>query len=281
MAKKNYLSKQSSETDLKRYFSALQELNKSKKEFPVNLDEVWMLVYGRKADAVEALTNNEQFIQDVDYQVLRQNPQNPKGGRPTDNYYLSLSCLEYFIVRKVRAVFEVYRQVFHKVTETLPSYQEQDPIRRAELWITEQKERQQLLLEAQAKQQQIEVQSAQIKELNHAVEEMQPKVSYLDLIMNDKRTLTVTQIAQDYGISAKAFNKILESYHVQRKVNGVWIVYAPYLKEGYVTSQTGQKGTHSDGTPFIYQYTAWTYKGRAFLYQQLKKKGILPLIEKA
>ena len=92
MAKKNYLSKQSSETDLKRYFNALQQLNKSKKEFPVNLDEVWMLVYGRKADAVEALTNNEQFIQDVDYQVLRQNPQTPKAAdQPTIIIYPCLA----------------------------------------------------------------------------------------------------------------------------------------------------------------------------------------------
>ena len=28
-------------------------------------------------------------------------------------YMLSVSCLEYFIARKVRSVFEVYRSVFH------------------------------------------------------------------------------------------------------------------------------------------------------------------------
>lgn len=112
------LSKTSNETDLKSYFNALLILKNKNEEFPVDLDEVWMLVYGRKSDAVEALISNEQFVQDIDYQVLRQNPQNPKGGRPTTKYYLSLSCLEYFIVRKVRPVFEVYRQVFHKVAES-------------------------------------------------------------------------------------------------------------------------------------------------------------------
>lgn len=31
------------------------------------------------------------------------------------NYFLSVSCAEYLIVRKCRPVFEVYRRVFHKV----------------------------------------------------------------------------------------------------------------------------------------------------------------------
>lgn len=34
-----------------------------------------------------------------------------------EKYYLSVSCLEFFIARKVRPVFEVYRQVFHRVAE--------------------------------------------------------------------------------------------------------------------------------------------------------------------
>lgn len=32
-------------------------------------------------------------------------------------YMLSVPCLEFFIARKVRPVFEVYRKVFHKVVE--------------------------------------------------------------------------------------------------------------------------------------------------------------------
>lgn len=57
------------------------------------------------------------FIQDVDYQVLAQNGKNPQGGRPTNEYHLTVSCLEFFIARKVRDVFEVYRQVFHEFVD--------------------------------------------------------------------------------------------------------------------------------------------------------------------
>lgn len=65
------LSKESSESEIKRYFNAVLELQKSDNEFPISLDEVWMLVYGRKEEAVRALTSSEQFIENVDYQVFR------------------------------------------------------------------------------------------------------------------------------------------------------------------------------------------------------------------
>ena len=95
------LSKDSSESEIKRYFYTILELSKSDNEFPVSLDEVWMLVYGRKEEAVRALTSSEQFIENVDYQVLRRNAEKPNGGRPINEYKLTVSCMEFFIARKV------------------------------------------------------------------------------------------------------------------------------------------------------------------------------------
>lgn len=117
--KATFLSLKSTNDEIRKYFIAVLNLSKSNEKYPVNLDDVWMLVYGRKQEAVRALTS-EIFIQDIDYQLLRQNAQNPKGGRPTIEYHLSVSCLEYFIARKVRPVFDVYREVFHKVNEIAP-----------------------------------------------------------------------------------------------------------------------------------------------------------------
>lgn len=118
------LSKESSENEIKRYFSAVLELSQSDNEYPINLDEVWMLVYGRKSDAVEALQRD--FMEDVDYQVLRKNPQNPNGGKPINEYKLTVSCMEFFIARKVRPVFEVYRQVFHKTAKYAGKFAEEN-----------------------------------------------------------------------------------------------------------------------------------------------------------
>jgi hypothetical protein len=95
------------------------ELSKLDVPYPVNLDSCWMLCYSAKEKAVRALKEN--FIESVDYQFLAQNGENSKCGRPSIEYHLSVSCLEYFIARKVRPVFDVYREVFHKVNEIAPN----------------------------------------------------------------------------------------------------------------------------------------------------------------
>lgn len=112
------LTLSSSTEGIKRYFKAILELSKLNVPYPVSLDYVWMLAYSRKDKAVTALKEN--FIESIDYQVFHQKGENPKGGRPTIEYHLSVSCLEYFIARKVRPVFDVYREVFHKVNEIAP-----------------------------------------------------------------------------------------------------------------------------------------------------------------
>ena len=133
------LTKQSSDSEIKAYFIQVLNLSRSKEEFPVNLDEVWPLVYSRRDKAVRALRSGEIFMEGIDYQVFPPNGEksdtfshfggkvqdgdkneNPKGGlnvmgRPQNTYMISVPCLEYLIARKVRPVFEVYRQVFHKV----------------------------------------------------------------------------------------------------------------------------------------------------------------------
>lgn len=119
---------------------------------------------------------------------------------------------------------------------------------------------------------------AQVLMLSNELEQLAPKVSYYDTILASKATVTTTQIAQDYGMSAMKFNKTLEELRVQRKVNGQWILYAPYIGQGYVHSKPFDI-TRSDGRADIVMNTEWTQKGRLFLYEGLKNHGILPLIE--
>lgn len=121
------LTKYSSTSLVKAYFVKLLNLSKSNDEFPVDLDDVWPLVYNSKGDAVKALIFSDSFVQDYDYKVFRQNPKNPQGGRPINKYMISIKCLEYFIVKKVRPVFEVYRQVFHKTVEAVGAAGQVDP----------------------------------------------------------------------------------------------------------------------------------------------------------
>lgn len=122
VSKKVVLNKQSSEEQIKMYFNGILELSKSNEKFPVNLDDVWMLVYSERSKAVRALKDN--FIEGIDYQPYAQNGNRLSDGKfsfgnQTD-YFLTLSCMEFFIARKVRAVFEVYRKVFHEIA--VPTY---------------------------------------------------------------------------------------------------------------------------------------------------------------
>lgn len=260
------LTKESSNQQIKDYFDGILLLAKSNEEFPINLDEVWMLVYGKKSDAVEALSQN--FIQDVDYQVLRKNPQNPNGGRPINEYHLSVSCMEYFIARKVRAVFEVYRKVFHKAVQ-----QYQVPQTFAEALMLAAKQQEQI----EEQNQLLLAQGNQITEMQDAITEMLPKVSYCDKILQSKSTVCITQIAQDYGYSAKKFNILLRNFKLQRKVGNQWVLYSPHNTKGYVQSESFIPENSTSGK--VVMTSKWTQRGRLFLYEFLKERGVLPLIE--
>lgn len=108
--------------------------------------------------------------------------------------------------------------------------------------------------------------------------EMEKKVSYLDLILSSTSTMTITQIAQDYGMSGQRMNKLLHGLRIQYKVGEQWILYAEYKDKCYVSSETIHFMTN-ERVPCTTLNTKWTQKGRLFLYDILKKEGILPKME--
>ncbi len=143
----------------------------------------------------------------------------------------------------------------------------------------------QALMLAAKQQEQIEEQRAalaqqgeEIVKLSNEVMTMKPKATYYDLILNNPSTVTITQIAQDYGMSAKKFNQILSDFRIQHKVNKQWILYADNINKGYVQSKPTNIPL-ANGTEKVVYNTEWTQKGRIFLYEKLKQAGILPMIE--
>ena len=100
------------------------------------------------------------------------------------------------------------------------------------------------------------------------------KAKYYDQILNSKSAVPVTQIAKDYGMSAVAFNKMLYDFLVQYPIGKSWVLYANYANKGYTQSKT-----YAINEEKSVMHTCWTQKGRLFLYDFLKERGILPMCE--
>jgi len=128
------------------------------------------------------------------------------------------------------------------------------------------------LKQANEEKEKLQTENLVLKQQN---KEMKPKASYYDLVLQNKSLLSVSKIAKDYGMSAKALNKKLHELGIQYKQGDIWLLYAKYQDKGY--TQTTTHVIDADHSKVI---TKWTQKGRLFIYELLKKNGILPLIER-
>ena len=111
------------------------------------------------------------------------------------------------------------------------------------------------------------------------IAEFKPKVEYVDIILRSTDTVTTTQIAADYGLSAKKLNKILHDEKIQHKVNDQWILYKEQMNKGYTKSETIDI-TRSDGRQETKMYTKWTQKGRLKIHEILTQLGFIANFDK-
>lgn len=125
----------------------------------------------------------------------------------------------------------------------------------------------------------------QVKRLetkNEALEvelkETKPKAEYYDLMLANKGLITTNSIAKNYGMSAQAFNRLLNKLKVIYKQGKTWLPYAKYQTNNYVQLEPFSF-VNSSGHDDVKMTTKWTMKGHIFLYELLKKHDILPLIE--
>lgn len=117
------------------------------------------------------------------------------------------------------------------------------------------------------------------KQKDQIIGELKPKADYVDKILQNKSLIKVSAIAKDYGMSAQEMNKLLHELKIQYNQGGQWLLYAKIQDKGYTSSET-HVYEKKDGSTDIRLLTKWTQKGRIFLYDQLKKNGYLPMIER-
>lgn len=128
--------------------------------------------------------------------------------------------------------------------------------------------------------QQLKALKLEVSQKNQLIGELKPKANYVDIILDNKGLVTITQIAKDYGMSGRRMNKLLYEFGVQYKQSGQWLLYSKYHDKGYTHSKTIDI-VRGDGVPDVVMETKWTQKGRLFIYDLLKDNGIFPIIEKA
>ena len=165
---------------------------------------------------------------------------------------------------------EEYQQKERAEMLQLPDFT--NPAEAARAWAQEYEQKTVLALENKR----LEEENVQLAAEN---QELKNDRNYLDLIMRSRALLTISQIAQDYGMSGKALNKKLSEMGIQYSINGQWILYAKYKDCGYVSSRSIDI-TRADGRPDVVLHTEWTQAGRKFLYEELKKEGIIPMLER-
>lgn len=119
----------------------------------------------------------------------------------------------------------------------------------------------------------------QLKQKDIQIEEMKPKAKYCDIVLQNKRLVTITQIAKDYGMSGQKMNCQLHDLKVIFKQGGTWLLYSKYQNTGWTQSETFITHKQGENHQKVVLHTKWTQKGRLGLYELLKSHDILPLIE--
>lgn len=115
---------------------------------------------------------------------------------------------------------------------------------------------------------------------NQQIVEMKPKASYYDVVLNCKDLVAISVISKDYGWTANHMNQYLHEKGIQfRQGKKIWLLYKEYAEMGLTSTKT-HTYSGSDGSAHSKPHTYWTQKGRLFIYDLLKKDGILPIMEK-
>ena len=156
------------------------------------------------------------------------------------------------------AYINKFNEMERQLSQPVASYMIDDPVQRAEKWIEEQKEKERLLEQNSIQQQKIG--------------ELKPKADYVDEILKSPGTMTITQIAADYGLSAQKLNKLLHQARLQRRVGKQWVLYTEHMNKGYTKSHTIEI-VRSDGRPDTQPQTRWTQKGRLKIHEIMTDFG--------
>ena len=166
-------------------------------------------VKSRFNDWINNRIKKYDLIEDIDYTKILVECNR---GQNVYDFVLKIDCAKELSMvennekgKQIRRYFIECEKKLKQVA--LPSYQIQDPIERAKVWIKEQEERQKLALE-------IEIQK--------------PKVEYHDTVLKSQKLISTTDVAKDLGMSARKLNEKLNELKVIYKQSNTWKLYSKH-----------------------------------------------------
>lgn len=117
-----------------------------------------------------------------------------------------------------------------------------------------------------------------VEEQHRQITAMQPKADYCDTVLAADDLIPITIIAKEYGMTAREMNNLLHKEHIQYKQGGTWLLYKEYADKGLTKTKTNKYRGY-DGNQHVSIHTYWTQKGRHFIYEILKSRGVMPTAE--
>ena len=201
-------------------------------------------VKSRFNDWINNRIKKYDLIEDIDYTKILVECNR---GQKVYDFVLKIDCANELSMvennekgKQIRRYFIECEKKLKQVA--LPSYQIQDPIERAKVWIKEQEERQKLALE-------IEIQK--------------PKVEYHDTVLKSQKLISTTDVAKDLGMSARKLNEKLNELKVIYKQSNTWKLYSKHQDKvpEYCDYHINEFG----------QILKWTEKGRKWIIELLSK----------
>ena len=217
-------------------------------------------VKSKFADWIKNRINKYGFEENEDYTCLSKNLEtqrtNGQNGIAKEiDYIITTDMAKELCMVENNELGRQFRKYFIECEKKLkqlnvPSYMIDDPIKRAERWIAEEKQRQALC---------------------EKVKKLQLKADYTDNVLASDELLTSTQVAKEFGMSAYRFNQLMNELGVIYRQGKTWVVYKKYANEGLVKNYTTIKYGNS------ITYMKWTQAGRKFLHDILAKNGVYPV----
>jgi len=235
----------------------------------VNARELYKYLESKRrfADWIKDRIEKYKFVDGVDYISIHKivKTEGVNVAKPLKEYIITLDVAKEFAMlennKKGREIRKYFIEIEKKYRKQLP-----DTFVKALRSLADEVEKNEVLQLENNKQLQV-------------IKEYEPKVEYYDMILNTSDTLTTTQIAKDYGLTAQELNKILYDEKIQYKQSGQWLLYSVQASKGYTKSQTFNY-KHKNGTEGINLLTKWTQKGRILIHNILKNQDIIPNVDK-